>query len=119
MDGVVDGKRLQHLREARGWNKQRLAREAGIHPSVVSRLERDIQNNLDAAVLVALATALNTRVDALLTVPAYEREEPLSPDLAAEVSALGTLSVAQQQHVAAILHAYRTTYPKESSNIPA
>ena len=114
MGAVIDGQTLRAMREARGWNQSTLARTAGIHPSVISRIERGMQDNLDADVLVALARSLQAPVDALLVTPDKPGEHGrgrLMRELAAEVAVLAELSDTQQRQVAAIVRAYRATLP--------
>jgi transcriptional regulator with XRE-family HTH domain len=40
MYGVIDGKKLEAMREERGLSRQELARQAGISPGTVSKAER-------------------------------------------------------------------------------
>lgn len=100
---------LRALREGRGWDQLTLARRAGIDPSVVSRLERGLQDDLRASVLVALSRALHTPVDALLAEPVVPLT--LSAELAAAIADLGHLSLSQQRQVAALLRAYLNHLP--------
>src|SRR5262245_12483214 len=59
MSDILDTQALRSLREAKGWDQQTLASAAGVDPSVVSRLERGLQVDLKASVLVGLAYALD------------------------------------------------------------
>lgn len=95
--------------ENRGWDRQTLATREGIDPSVISRLERGLQDDMRASVLSALARVFQVRVELLLA-------EPLAPpalgtELTGAVAALGPLSPAQQRQVAALLRAYISTLP--------
>lgn len=110
MAELLNAGTLRALRESRGWDQLTLAREAGVDPSVVSRLERNLQDDLRASVLVALARAFAVPVDALLVEPAVV--PPLGADLAAAIARLGALSLAQQRQVAALLTAYVQTLPE-------
>ena len=105
MSLVVDGQHLRALRQARGWDQRRLAHQAGVSPPVVSRLERGLQGDVNASVLVALARSLDTSVDALLV--EYREPTPTEPiqELALVVSQLPSLSKDHQRLVAAILRA--------------
>ena len=40
MYGVMDGERIRAMREERGLSRQEFAREAGVSPSTVRRVER-------------------------------------------------------------------------------
>jgi transcriptional regulator with XRE-family HTH domain len=109
MAELLDVRMLRALREARGWDQQTLAREAGVDPSVISRLERGLQDDFRVSVLVALARTLAIPVDSILAEPAVT--PALDAELAAIVSQLGALTSAQQRQVAAILSAYLATLP--------
>lgn len=113
MDNLVDTRILRSLREARGWNQDTLAREAKVHPSVISRLERGLQQDLDASVLVALAHSLNIPCDTLLS-PQYRYSAPeLEPSLAAMLTELAKLPNVYQRQVAALLRAYISSIPEQ------
>lgn len=107
---LLDVETLRKLREARGWDQQTLALRAGIDPSALSRLERNLQDDLRASGLVALARALDVPVEALLLSPISA--SPLNPELTAAVTRLSTLPPAHQRQVAAILTAYLATLPE-------
>jgi len=111
MADVINPQVLRALREARGWDQQTLATTAAVDPSVVSRLERGLQHNLRASVLVALADALDTPVDTLLD-GAHQRTKPVfEAELTAILDQLSKLSPAHQRQVAAILQGYVLTMP--------
>jgi transcriptional regulator with XRE-family HTH domain len=109
MTALLNAETLRQLREARRWDQQTLAQSAGVDPSVISRLERGIQEDLRASVLVSLARALHTSVDSLLAEPLTPG--PLTADLSAAVQHLATLSPMQQRQVAALIRAYVETVP--------
>lgn len=60
------GQRIQTARKRRGWNRERLATEAGVGIVSVSKLERD-QGNPTLATLLAVASALDLSLAELLT----------------------------------------------------
>lgn len=103
MSTLIDGQRLRTLRQARGWNQAALAHRAAVDPSIISRLERGLQENITVAVLVALAQALDVPVEALLTPYRQPAPAELVQELAVAVSELGSLSAEHQKLVAAIL----------------
>lgn len=107
---IIDTVRLRQLRELRGWSQNALAERAGISQSIISRLERGLQTNVDAAVLVALARALTVSVDALLSDPPVDHEYVV-PELASAMGDLARLPEDDQRRVAAILRAYALMTP--------
>ena len=103
MSNFIDGQSLRSLRQARGWDQKTLARKAGVNPSVVSRVERGLQDNLKVSVLVAIAKTLDTPVDALLVT--YRQAVPSEPvqELAVALSEVTALSAEHQRFMAALL----------------
>jgi transcriptional regulator with XRE-family HTH domain len=70
----LNAKRVFELRTERGWSQARLAFEAGLHPSSIRNYERG--QNPGLGQIAALASALDTTVDALLT---EDEPEPATP----------------------------------------
>lgn len=112
MSDVLNPQALRLIREAKGWDQLTLARAAGVDPSVISRLERGIQGDLRASVLVSLARALHTSVDSLLAAPHQQTPSAVVLELAAVIEELPQLPVVYQRHVAALLRAYLAALPK-------
>jgi transcriptional regulator with XRE-family HTH domain len=112
MSDVLDPQVLRSLREARGWDQLTLATMADVDPSVVSRLERGLQQDLKASVLVALARALETPVDVLLMPSSQHAPALLVAELTAVITELAALPQAQQRQVAAIVRAYLSAMPE-------
>jgi len=106
MSTLIDGQRLRALRHAKGWDQKTLAQQASVDPSVVSRLERGLQENITVAVLIGLAQSLDTSAEALLAPYRRPVEGELTHELGVEVAELQTLPTEQQHVVAAILRAY-------------
>lgn len=111
MDPVINAASLRALRELRGYDQRELARRAGISQSIISRLERGLQANLDAAVLIALARALGIGVEAMLATPTQPQQIPLVSELAVMMPELGRLPDVDQRRVAALLRAYLLATP--------
>jgi len=107
MDTVIDGVSLRRLRQARGLTVRGLATAAGIDSSVVSRAERDVQKDLSVSALIALALALDTPAETLLTARTDRERPPIVGELAAEVAMLGLMTARQQRGAAALLRTYR------------
>lgn len=106
---LLNPQTLRVLREGKGWDQKTLAQAAGVDPSVISRLERGLQDDLRASVLVALADALVVPVDALL---GRLQEHKVITELAATMVELERLPDAHQRQVAAMLRAYLTAMPE-------
>ncbi len=116
MSLVIDPQTLRALRQAHDWDQQTLARAAAVDPSVVSRLERGLQDDLDASVLVALARSLGVPVDALLAAPTARTVADVVPELAAAVAEVSHLPEAEQRHLAAMLRAYVTSRQEQEQD---
>jgi transcriptional regulator with XRE-family HTH domain len=111
MSDVIDTQILRSLRAAKGWDQQTLASTAGVDPSVISRLERGLQVDLKASVLVALAHALDVPVDSLIATPYQHSALGAVAELTAAMAALTALSAAHQRQVAALVRAYVSSMP--------
>ena len=105
MSALINGQVLRATREAKGWNQQTLAREAGVDKSVISRLEREMQDDLRVSVLVAIATALEISADTLLS-SGQRSAETFIPQLSALLPAVAALPDAPQRQIAAIIQGY-------------
>ncbi len=82
MDVRVDGNSVRRLREARLWTQEELARQCGVHPRTVQRVEA--QGTVSAQTLKAIAGVLGVDASALA---ATDEPEPRStvPVTSAEV----------------------------------
>lgn len=110
MDELINAHMLRALRIAKGWNQKQLAHVANVDASIISRLERGIQNDLKVSVLVALATALETSVSNLLIGQVATEQKDVA-SLRALLDKLAELPKEYQEQVAAILRAYISTMP--------
>ena len=107
MDKISEvGRRLKRLREIKGWETNRLAREAGLSQSYIYKLEHDDRPNVAGVVLSQLATALDTTTDYLIgrtadpnppPPPGYEMEVAQSMRLLHLARRLGRLPAQRQQ----------------------
>lgn len=97
----------------RGGDQRTLAREARVAPSVVSRLERGLQDDLNASVLVSLAHSLGTSVEALLTNGAQIGPPGLVTELTVMLDGLSRLPPMYQRQVAAMLQGYMSSIPRD------
>lgn len=112
---VIDQNALRVLREARGWNQRMLCEVASVDPAVLSRLERGVQDDVSASALVALARALDTPIEALLTPPPDAIARALAPEWTGIVRRVSALSIATQRHVARIVKVFLSTLPDEDA----
>ena len=65
----IRGDIIRHLRDARGWSQDDLARESGIDRTTISRVERGIQEQLWSSHLMQLASAFGVRPESLVHNP--------------------------------------------------
>lgn len=113
---------LRHYREQKHWSQRDLARVAKVDASIVSRLERGLQDDMTVGVLVALSDALDIPPAALLP-PIVEDDSPRSATLTAEmadvVRLVAFLPPRFQNHLAATIRGYvagiKDLYPEEDS----
>lgn len=108
----INGQVIKELREMRGWGQRELATKAGINQSVLSRLERNLQDDVMFSVVAALADALGTTIDALSPTPNSSEGIPIP-----ELSVVLDLVVAQreeiQRQIAGVIRGYLSTMPPE------
>lgn len=108
---IVKGEVIKLLREQRGIGLRQLASEAGIDHSVISRLERNLQNDVMLSVLASIADVFEVSLDTL-TDRTNRENVPLTPELDVLISLLGEQPKAIQVHIASIISAYLANLPK-------
>ena len=106
---------MRERRIAKGWSQRELAQAAGIHPSVVNRIERNLQSDLTVTVLLALATALDLAPEDMLHPTRHQSIEQVSAELAAAFTDASALPHVHQKHLARLIRAYLTDLPQEGS----
>lgn len=72
------GKRVEKMRNKRGWSQLRLAEVSGINNSVISRIESDNKKTFDDNIIVSLADALEVSTDYLFG--KTENPDPVDSD---------------------------------------
>lgn len=112
MDTLFNGAHIRERRITRGLTQHALAAQAGVDASVVSRLERGLQDDVHLSVFVALAHVLESPLDDFLA-PQHQMARQIYPELVPElaivVNELGTLTRSEQQQIAAMLQSYLAT----------
>jgi transcriptional regulator with XRE-family HTH domain len=69
------GDRIRHARTKRKWTQLELARQAGVVPDVISRLETGRTQQGAMTTLASIARALGTTVDALVGTPPHYQQK--------------------------------------------
>jgi transcriptional regulator with XRE-family HTH domain len=108
---ILNGVLIRQLREQKGWDQRELARIAQIHPSVLSRLEREVQQDVRLSVVVAVASALNVPITSLIreNKDLLISSQALIPDLQNSIAILAEQSEGVQKQAAGILKGYLST----------
>jgi transcriptional regulator with XRE-family HTH domain len=101
--GILNTSKIIRMRTERGWSQVDLARAANIHPSVVSRLEREIQQDFHMSVIVAIAKALDTSFASLLGDYQIDLDNNLTDELRAVLVILKSKPVSIQRLAAGVL----------------
>jgi transcriptional regulator with XRE-family HTH domain len=109
--GLVNYKKIRALRESRGWDQYELAEIANINRSVVSRLERGLQNDFKLSVIISIAEALGVGINELLAsyVEDKQVQQLLVPNLEAVIDELKKQPAEVQHQAAGILRGYLST----------
>jgi transcriptional regulator with XRE-family HTH domain len=108
--GLFNGPLMRHLREKKGWDQQTLAREADVHPSVISRLERGSQHDVRLSVVSAIAATLEVPIDDLVREgklhSSLEPSSPVIADLEILIRELGDRPVEVQRQVVGMVRGF-------------
>jgi transcriptional regulator with XRE-family HTH domain len=104
---IINAQKIRELRVQKNWEQKDLAAASSVTASVISRLERGLQNDFKVSVLVNIATALGVPVDALL-IPTQEelRVEALIPELQAVLNDLSHQPPKVQRHGASVIRGF-------------
>jgi transcriptional regulator with XRE-family HTH domain len=106
---LINGARIAELRGQRGLGQRELAAAAQIDHSVISRLERNLQDDCMVSALFAIASILGVPVDDLLHHGQQAVTLNLAPELQAAINQLGQRSPVIQRQAAGILNGYIST----------
>ncbi len=110
MESLLDGARIARLRKQKGWDQYELAAAAHVTPSVVSRLERNLQADFRLSVVAVIAAALDVPVDSLLKREETVRTDELVVDLQVAVAQLKRQPEEVQRHAAGIIRGYLSSF---------
>ncbi|MEP7288847.1 MAG: helix-turn-helix transcriptional regulator [Chloroflexota bacterium] len=112
---LLNGFKIKTLREQKHWEQQDLARAAGTARSVISRLERGLQNDFKLSVVVAIAMALGVSIDSLLDESFQIVKPSFTPELQMALAELSHQPEKIQNHIAGIVQGYLTALKKDKS----
>ena len=113
---ILDNQRITDLRKTKGWEQRDLAHAAKVNPSVISRLERGLQEDFKLSVIFAIASALDVTVDDLLTPSKRHSTPQITSSLQAAVNRLSKHSPPTQNRVAGAIVGYLSVLEKENDN---
>lgn len=109
MVGWVNGDKIAELRRQQGLGLRELALKAQVDHSVISRLERNLQQDCMLSVIVAIALALGVAVDDLLRHGQQATNRKLTPEFQAIINELAEQPPKIQRQSAGILRGYLLT----------
>jgi transcriptional regulator with XRE-family HTH domain len=102
---VISGERVAELRKRRGWSQHELARQAGVTAPVISRMERNLQQDYDFFVILGVARSLGVPIESLLTDDAPP-DAAFVPELQQALRRLERASHDVQKHIGRLIDAY-------------
>lgn len=109
MVGWVDGDKIAGLRNQQGLGLRELATKAQVDHSVISRLERNLQEDCMVSVVVAIASALGVAVDDLLRDGQQATNRKLIPEFQAVSNDFAQHPPKIQRQAAGILRGFLST----------
>ncbi len=106
MVALLDGSRIAKLRKQKGWEQRQLASIAQVDPSVISRLERGIQEDFKLSIVISVASALEVSVDALLSTSLLPKSGQLVAELQSVFKEVGELPIPIQRQIAGMIRGF-------------
>jgi transcriptional regulator with XRE-family HTH domain len=103
---VVNGSAIVKLRNQKGMDQKTLAEKAGIHASVLSRLERNLQTDFHISVVVQIADVLEVTVDSLINRDYSPEQGEPHPDWQMIIQQMQNQPLKIQKQAAAIMQGY-------------
>lgn len=110
---MLNTSKLRYLREMRGWDQKDLANAADIAPSVISRLERGLQQDLKLSVAIALSKALEVPIDQLLDEEHQAMPTNVCQELELILNVLNTQPQDIQINTAKLISCYLSLHGKQ------
>lgn len=110
---ILQPQKIIALREQHGWDRKRLAQEANLSPSVITRIEKGQQQDFKVSVIVAVAKALDVPVDNLLSEAHNEIPFEFIPELQAALFLLTRQPREAQLHVSGMIRGYLAVRSEE------
>ena len=107
--GIINNSRIIELRLHKKWEQKQLAQEAGVAPSVISRLEQGLQADFKITVIASVAKALGVSVDSLLSHPYQADTGEIVVELREIMVELSNQPNPIQRQAAGILRGYLAT----------
>lgn len=111
---MLNIEKITQLRKNCGWEQGELAQIANVNPSVISRLERGLQDDFKLSVIVKIANALDVPVDDLLDKSDTENPYELSPELNSAINRLRRHSLIVQNRIAGMISGYLAILESET-----
>lgn len=107
---LVNGEKIVAERKLRRWTQQTLAELIEVDASVISRLERNLQEDHKISVIIKLADVFDTTIDNLLIDGARQlKNDKFIPELTGALEILSQQSEHSQKQIASIIRAYIAT----------
>lgn len=110
---MLNIEKITQLRKNRGWEQGELAQIANVNPSVISRLERGLQDDFKLSVIIKIANALDVPIDDLLNKSDVEKPYELSPELNSAINRIRRHSLTIQNRIAGMINGYLSVLESE------
>ena len=106
---VVNGEAIANLRKQKGMDQKTLAEKANVNASVLSRLERNLQSDFHASIVVQIADVLEVSVDSILNRNYSQDENPTQIDWQLVIEEMQKQPLDIQKQAAYIMKGYLQT----------
>ena len=113
---VLDTAKIRKLRKQRGWDQREFAQNAAINPSVISRLERGMQDDFKFSIIVSIANCLGVTIDQLLKQEYQTNNPKYSTLLASSLERLSQHDTKKQNEVAGMINGFLSIIEQDFDN---